>query len=40
MWETASGLNPADATDGVATTLSKEGYTNLEVYMNSIVNYF
>ena len=31
------GLNPKDASDGVTTTLSKEGYTNLEVYMNSLV---
>ena len=36
-WETAHGLNPKDASDGVTTTLSKEGYTNLEVYMNSLV---
>lgn len=36
-WETANGLNPNDPTDGNAKTLSKEGYTNLEVYMNSLV---
>ena len=36
-WETANKLNPNDATDGNATTLSTEGYTNLEVYMNSLV---
>ena len=36
-WETAHGLNPKDASDGITTTLSKEGYTNLEVYMNSLV---
>lgn len=36
-WETAKGLNPNDATDGNAKTLSTEGYTNLEVYMNSLV---
>ena len=36
-WETANGLNPNDATDGKAITLSKEGYTNLEVYLNSLV---
>lgn len=34
-WELAVGLNPTDSTDGVATTLSHEGYTNLEVYLNS-----
>ena len=36
-WETENGLNPDDAADGKATTLSTEGYTNLEVYMNSLV---
>ncbi len=37
VWESAHGLNPNDASDGAATTLSKEGYTNLEVYLNSLV---
>ncbi len=36
-WETSHGLNPKDSSDGTHTTLSKEGYTNLEVYLNSIV---
>lgn len=36
-WETAHGLNPASAADGKAVTLSTEGYTNLEVYLNSLV---
>ena len=38
-WESANGLNPNDATDGSAYTLDteKSWYTNLEVYMNSIV---
>lgn len=36
-WETTNKLNPNDAADGNATTLSSEGYTNLEVYMNSLV---
>ena len=38
-WETANGLNPSDATDGSAYTLDTEKgwYTNLEVYMNSLV---
>lgn len=36
-WETANGLNPNDASDGKKTTLSTEGYTNLEVYLNSLV---
>lgn len=34
-WEKANGLNPRDAADGSALTAS--GYTNLEVYMNSLV---
>ena len=34
-WETAHGLNPNDATDGNQT--DESGYTNLEVYMNSLV---
>ena len=37
-WETANGLNPNSAADGNAFTLSSEGYTNLEVYLNSIVS--
>jgi hypothetical protein len=38
-WEIANGLNPNDATDGNAYTLDteKSWYTNVEVYMNSIV---
>ena len=34
-WETANGLNPADATDGNKT--GADGYTNLEIYLNSLV---
>lgn len=34
-WETAHGLNPNDASDGAKD--SGNGYTNLEVYMNSLV---
>ncbi len=37
VWELAHHLNPNDASDGAAVTLSREGYTNLEVYMNSLV---
>lgn len=37
VWETAHGLQPHNASDGNATTLSREGYTNLEVYLNSLV---
>lgn len=34
-WETANGLNPNSAADG--NTLNDEGYTMLEVYLNSLV---
>jgi len=37
VWELKKKLNPNDATDGKTTTLSKNGYTNLEVYLNSLV---
>ena len=38
-WETANGLNPNSAADGKIYTLDseKKWYTNLEVYLNSIV---
>ncbi len=37
-WEKANGLNPADASDANKTTLDpKGGYTNIEVYCNSLV---
>ena len=37
-WETANGLNPSDAKDGNAYTIDTKGYyTNLEVYLNSLV---
>lgn len=36
-WETANGLNPNDATDGAKVTA--DGYTNLEHYMNSLVQH-
>lgn len=36
-WEIMHGLDPKDASDGNATTLSREGYTNLEVYTHSLV---
>lgn len=35
-WETAHGLNPKDATDG-ADDRNRDGYTNLEEYLNSLV---
>lgn len=37
VWEVAHGLNPHDAIDGNLTTLNDEGYTNLEVYLNSLI---
>jgi Pectate lyase len=37
VWETLHGLNPKDTLDGAKATLNEEGYTNLEVYMNSLV---
>lgn len=36
-WETAHRLNPDNAADGRIVTVSSEGYTNLEVYLNSLV---
>lgn len=38
VWEQAHGLNPRKPADGNGTSLSPEGYTNLEVYLNSLVN--
>jgi hypothetical protein len=35
-WETQHGLNPGDSTDGASYKLDKQ-YTNLEVYLNSLV---
>ncbi|MBQ3635466.1 MAG: pectate lyase [Bacteroidales bacterium] len=34
-YESANGLNPSDPSDG--NSLNAEGYTNLEVYLNSLV---
>jgi hypothetical protein len=38
-WETANGLNPNSAADGKTYTLDseKKWYTNLEVYLSSLV---
>ncbi len=37
-WEVANGLNPNDASDATLYTLDGKGwYTNLEVYLNSLV---
>lgn len=37
-WEKKNNLNPNDASDGAKYTLSPE-YTNLEIYMNGLVNH-
>ena len=37
-WEIANGLNPNDPSDGNLTNLSGGTYTNLEVYLNSLVD--
>ncbi|MFH1761910.1 MAG: T9SS type A sorting domain-containing protein, partial [bacterium] len=42
-WETANGLNPADASDAGNTDLSNQftgmdGYTNIEVYINALAD--
>lgn len=38
VWETANGLNPADATDATAYSLDPKGfYTNIEVFANALV---
>lgn len=36
-WEAAHGLNPSDASDGAALASDGSGYTNLEIYLNSLV---
>ena len=36
-WEQTNSLSPDDSTDGIGTDLSPEGYTNLEVYINSLL---
>ncbi len=37
LWEITRALDPLDPADGNAVTLSPSGYTNLEVYLNSLV---
>ena len=37
IWEAANGLNPHDASDGALIQDKEKGYTNLEVYLNSLV---
>ncbi len=38
-WETANGLNPNNISDGAALFKDGSGYTNLEVYLNSLVEH-
>jgi hypothetical protein len=35
-WEIKHGLNPKDPTD--AAVITKSGYSNIEEYLNSVVN--
>ena len=38
-WEEEYGLNPKKSADGKETTIDKNGkYTNLEMYLNSLVH--
>jgi hypothetical protein len=37
-WEIRHGLDPNNPSDGNKATLSAEGYTNIEVYINSLFN--
>src|SRR5699024_10998071 len=37
-WETEHGLDPEDPDDGAALADDDSGYTNLEVYLNSITS--
>lgn len=36
-WESAHGLNPNNGSDGAALASDNSGYTNLEIYLNSLV---
>lgn len=38
-WELANGLNPNDASDGPALASGKGGYTNLDMYLASLVDH-
>ena len=35
-WENSHGLNPNDSGDGSAVSLSADGYTNVEMYLNEL----
>jgi hypothetical protein len=36
QWESRRGLDPDNAADGNLTSLSSDGYTNLEVYLDEL----
>ncbi|MBQ6942903.1 MAG: dockerin type I repeat-containing protein [Ruminococcus sp.] len=36
-WEEAHGLDPNDSTDGAICTLSADGYTNVEMFLNELM---
>jgi pectate lyase len=38
VWEISHGLNPKKSSDGNDTGLSSSGYTNIEVYINGLMN--
>ncbi len=35
-WETEHGLDPSDPSDGAINSLSPDGYTNIEMYLNEL----
>lgn len=37
-WESLHGLDPSNPADGKVITLSAEGYTNVEMYLNELMN--
>lgn len=37
-WEVKNGLNPKDASDAAKASKKNKGYTNIEDYLNSVVN--
>ncbi len=37
VWEEAHGLNPNDASDGAINSLSPDGYTNVEMFLNELM---
>ncbi len=37
VWEEAHGLDPNDASDGAINSMSPDGYTNVEMYLNELI---